>query len=113
MRVKVINLKHARQSVWHVAQPEFFDYQGDEVQIKWVSTSELALTTDIPGFPIRIIARNQIVEIDDRPYTFVQNTQLTKVVKGSKGEEYVVTLGTKPSCTCSGFSFRKSCRHVK
>jgi hypothetical protein len=35
-------------------------------------------------------------------------------VKGSKGDSYTVTVGSgKIHCTCSGFQFRKSCKHVK
>ena len=37
----------------------------------------------------------------------------THVVKGSKGSEYVVTRdGRSWSCTCVGFGFHKSCKHI-
>jgi|TARA_R110000868_G_scaffold9000_10_gene45712 hypothetical protein len=31
------------------------------------------------------------------------------IVHGSKGQEYIVDNGT---CTCPGFKFRRSCKHV-
>jgi len=35
-------------------------------------------------------------------------------VKGSKGNEYTVTVSEDQwSCTCPGFGFRRKCRHIK
>ena len=35
-------------------------------------------------------------------------------VKGSTGKEYFIEkVGTKYTCTCSGFTFRHTCKHVK
>jgi hypothetical protein len=35
----------------------------------------------------------------------------TKVVKGSKGNEYILDLD-EGTCTCPGFKFRGKCRHI-
>ena len=36
------------------------------------------------------------------------------IVKGSNGKEYVVEkVGSKYTCTCPGFTFRHTCKHVK
>lgn len=35
-------------------------------------------------------------------------------VSGSKGNEYVITRGSSGlSCSCSGFKFRGTCKHIK
>ena len=44
----------------------------------------------------------------------VESNIKTLVIKGSKGEDYVVTKeGSKVSCTCVGFQYRKACRHLE
>ncbi len=114
MKVRVRNPEHARQHVWFFTQPEFFDYEGEEIKVKWVGADELALTTGNPEFPFRVIRRDRIVAIDGSEVTAVPKAQvITRVVQGSKGNEYVVTnQGGKWSCTCPGFTFRHSCKHT-
>ena len=38
--------------------------------------------------------------------------QNTKVVKGSKGNEYILDLN-EGSCSCPGFKFRGKCKHIE
>ena len=94
------------------AQPEFFTYTGDSVTLKHVGTEHLALTTGISDFPLRVIPRSWIESIDGTAYAHTSSQTTTRIVKGSKGEEYVVTLGAKPTCTCTGFQFRRTCKHI-
>ena len=36
------------------------------------------------------------------------------VVKGSNGKEYHITkIGSKYACTCPGFTFRHTCKHIE
>lgn len=111
MLVKVHNPQYLRQSVWQFAQPEFHYYEGSEVSVRHVGSHELALTTGISEWPIRVIQRTHIASIDGEPYAYQADSK-TRTVKGSRGETYTVTLGAKPTCTCTGFQFRKSCRHI-
>lgn len=54
--------------------------------------------------PVQFKTRLQEEEPEGRSWT----------VKGSRGDEYHVTeLNGNYSCTCSGFRFRSSCRHVE
>lgn len=113
MLVRVGNPEYARKDVWFFAQPEYFEYTGDEVKIKHVGADELALTTGNPEWPVRVIQRSRIISIDGSAVSQPSSQTLSRVVKGSKGEEYVVTnAGGKWTCTCAGFQFRKTCKHV-
>ena len=115
MKVIVKNKEFERNNIWFFKQPEFFEYEGQEVKVKWAKPDELALTTGNPEFPIRIIQRSRIVSIDgDAVAAKQQKTSFaTKVVKGTKGQEYVVTNSNGQwSCTCPGFQFRRTCKHV-
>jgi hypothetical protein len=113
VNVQVKNPQHAREKVWMFEQPEFFHYQGDEVKLKHVGPDQLALTTGNPEWPVRVIQRNLIVKIDGVVVATAPSNIVVKIVKGSRGDEYTVT-GTNGqwTCTCTGFQFRKSCKHL-
>jgi hypothetical protein len=111
MLVKVQNPQYPGQAVWAFEQPQFHYYEGSEVQVKHVGSHELALSTGLAEWPIRVIARRLIVAIDHESYAYNPTAQ-TRTVLGSKGQVYTVTLGAKPTCTCTGFQFRKSCKHT-
>ena len=95
-----------------VAQPKYYTYVGEAVSLKHVGTDYLALSTGILDFPVRVIPRSWIESIDGAVYAHTASPSQTKTVKGSKGEEYTVTMGAKPTCTCTGFQFRRTCRHI-
>jgi hypothetical protein len=97
---------------YHFDQPEFFTYCGESATLKHVGADSLALSTGISDFPVRVIPRSWIVSIDGTAYTHTSSQTTTRIVKGSKGEEYTVTLGAKPTCTCTGFQFRRTCKHI-
>lgn len=112
MQVTVRNPQYAHRDRYHFAVEEFFHYTGSEVSLKHVGADSIALTTGIADFPVRVIPRAWVVAVNGTAYAHTSSQTQTKIVKGSKGEEYVVTLGAKPSCTCSGFTFRKTCKHI-
>lgn len=116
MKVTVRNSLYEKRHLYFFEVPEFVTYDGDEVKCgKWEDANEvLCLTTGIDYFPVRSIQRKQIYSIDGSTvlHAVKKNNVVTKVVKGSKGQEYVVTLGSKKSCTCPGFTFRHSCKHI-
>lgn len=113
MKVTVQNPEYARKNVWMFEQPEYFEYEGEEVKVKHANPDELALTTGNPEWPVRIIQRRRIVKIDGKAIKKAETQIITKVIKGSKGNEYIVTgANGKWNCTCPGFQFRKSCKHT-
>lgn len=116
MKLKVYNSQYDRKDSYFFEVPEFHYYEGEPAQVKWASADELAIRTK-DNVGLRIIQRRWIREIDGQPYEY--KTQgaiqtITRLVQGSKGSEYEVTVGpgTK-SCSCPGFQFRGQCKHVE
>jgi hypothetical protein len=93
-------------------------YSGEEMPLpKWVEYPAIALSTGDRQFPVRIIAKNNIIKINDNIVEpkFVAEPVAKRIIKvsGSKGSTYLVTIdGKYKSCTCSGFQFRRNCRHI-
>jgi hypothetical protein len=112
MQITVRNPQYAHRDRYRFAVSEFFTYEGLPVTLKHVGADSLALSTGISDFPVRVIPRAWIVSIDGAAYAHTSSQTTRRIVKGSKGEEYVVTLGARPSCTCTGFQFRKTCKHI-
>jgi hypothetical protein len=114
MKVKVLNKQFNRPGIWMFEQPEFFEFEGEEVSVKWLTPNQIALSTGDPEFPFRVIEKSLIVSINNKAMKQQDSAVKTFSVKGSKGDSYTVTVGSgKMHCTCSGFQFRKSCKHVK
>jgi len=99
-----------------VVQNEYNIYTGTIMREKWFESDEIGITTGNPEFPFRRIRRNRIVEVNGATVDYVkpvENTKVTIEVKGSKGDTYIVTKEQgKSSCTCPGFSFRRTCKHL-
>lgn len=113
MKLKVYNTMYERRTSYFFEIPEFNYYEGDEVKVKWVKPEEIAVSTGLKDFSFRVIQREHIREIDDKPYSFeVKDKEpKTRIVKGSNGKEYEVTGNYR--CTCPGFTFRGSCKHLE
>ena len=95
--------------------PEFNEYTGIVVHEKWYGDDKIGLTTDMKHFPVRVLSRANIVEVSGAKfdYTPVKSNRETITVQGSKGNTYIVTKENgKASCSCPGYSYRKSCRHI-
>lgn len=111
MKLKVYNSMYDRRDAYFFEIPEFNFYEGEEVKIKWAKPEELAIKTD-DQVGLRIIQRKWIREIDGKPYSFEvkeKKAETVRLVAGSKGKVYEVT---SHSCTCPGFTFRGTCKHV-
>jgi hypothetical protein len=112
MQVLVKNPQYQQRDRYRFAVAEFFTYEGESVALKHVGADSIALSTGIADFPIRVIPRAWIASIDGAAYAHTSSQTTTRIVKGSKGEVYTVTLGARPTCTCTGFQFRRTCKHI-
>jgi hypothetical protein len=95
---------------------EFNEYTGTIVHEKWYGDDKIGITSDACGLPVRVIDRARIVEVGGAKldYTPIKSDRITKTVQGSKGNTYIVTAENgKVSCSCAGYSFRKSCKHTQ
>jgi hypothetical protein len=62
--------------------------------------------------PIRIDKRGRkFEELKKNPFKTEVKSELIEVL-GSKGNKYFIDLEAK-TCTCSGFTFRGTCKHIK
>lgn len=93
----------------------FHEYEGEVVKPhKWLTDREFCLTGN-KDYPIRTINMDMVEDIQLLKGSFVEVDTGVKVfnVKGSKGNSYTVTrTGKGWNCTCSGFQFRRQCKHV-
>ena len=91
-----------------------------ESPTKFTPTDYIRLTTDFDS-PVRIreIPINKVIVLDyldgrKAGIEHVKNHFQTWIVKGSQGSDYTVMKDQNSwSCTCSGFQFRKTCKHIK
>lgn len=98
-----------------VVSQEFNTYTGTIMREKWFKVDEVGITTGNPDFPFRRIDRERIVAVNDAVVDFTQvpADREVRTFTGSKGDVYTVTReGQRATCTCPGFSFRKTCKHI-
>ena len=96
--------------------PEFNEYTGIVVHEKWYGDDKIGLTTDMPHFPVRVLSLANIVEVMGAKvdYTPVKSNREVIAVQGSKGKTYtIIKENGKATCSCPGFGFRKTCKHVQ
>ena len=116
--IKVLNpLWHARDRYANgYVGPKYNEYTGTVVYEKWYGDERIGLTTDMRHYPVRVIDKSRIVEVMGAKvdYVPVKSSRETITVQGSKGNTYIVTKENgKATCTCPGFGFRKTCKHVQ
>lgn len=77
--------------------------------------------------PVRVLHYSKIIKWNGKNFHYTPTVPRQKVkkaereipkyvtVKGSKGDEYTLTVWAdgRISCSCPGYGFRKSCRHTK
>ena len=117
--VKVKNIFWPARHLWAsgAAGPEFKSYSGTVIREKWFDADEIGITSDSPNSPFRRIKRHNIVEVNNAPVEYampVKEKRIELLVNGSKGAVYtVVKENGKATCTCPGFGFRRTCKHIQ
>lgn len=64
----------------------------------------------------KFVALDMVVDSDEVYFPKEKQTDIAKVVtvQGSNGKQYFVSkVGNRISCTCPGFTFRNTCKHIK
>lgn len=100
----------------NVRIPQFNHYTGTIVRQKWYDANEIGITADDGHVKVRRISRENIVSVNDVAvdYVLIKSGRAEILVTGSKGDTYTVTKENgKATCTCSGFQFRKTCKHAQ
>ena len=96
-------------------QPDFNEFEGKVLpSYKWMNDRQFCMSGD-DTWPIRVITMDFVrdVKIVTGDFKEVDTGIRTFEVPGSKGNKYVVTSNSQGwSCTCTGFQFRKQCKHV-
>jgi len=117
LKVKNVMYPYRDRYARHMFIPEFNYYKGQVVYEKWYKPDQVGLTTGEDWFKVRRLDLHRIVEINGveiEPIPeVIPSTAKVFTVLGSKGEEYEVTFdGPNSKCTCKGFQFRGTCKHI-
>lgn len=116
-RVRVVT-RHKEIFYWATAPYREHLYEGEVVQSnKWDQPNSFKLFTGNPDWPDSVIHVDNVHDIQyitGGPGQSIDAKNKSWTVTGSRGDKYIITQsGTKFTCTCSGFQFRRQCKHVK
>lgn len=96
-------------------RPDFVLYEGKILPaFKWLNDREFCLSGD-KDWPIRVINLESVddIELISGEMKEIKTDIETFIVDGSKGAKYTVTRNRQGwSCTCTGFQYRRQCKHV-
>jgi len=95
---------------------EFTTYVGAIIQNpKWVADDCICLSTGDRQFPFRVIEKALIVDSTTTiQYNKPKSDRNVFQCRGTNSNVYTITReGTQWSCTCTGFGFRRDCKHVQ
>jgi hypothetical protein len=99
--------------MWVVGAKPTYELRGKLTNVpKWCGPKTIALIRDEDG-GLSIIDHSLILKVDGKNFEVIEPKVNSWTVAGSKGSTYVVTeTGGRYTCTCTGFQFRKSCKHL-
>jgi hypothetical protein len=110
-----VSINFRQGSVMIPPQPTTEVFEGTVLKShKWLTDRDFCLTGD-NDMPVRVISMSLVEDIELLNGTFNNVDTEIKVwqVSGSKGSTYTVTKNKSGyTCSCPGFTFRKSCKHI-
>ena len=94
---------------WHE-----YELTGEVLSVPWVNPDQFAVRNLNHPNRFSVITLSKVVELRSNRATIKLDTDYKEwTVTGSKGNAYlVIRQDGKYNCSCPGFTFRKSCRHL-
>ena len=114
LRIRVENSKYKERHRYasNVYIPEYNDYEGEIYpNPKWIDNDSFCITATDDQFTFRVIEKDKIV----CGWRVAETTKniISILVPTSKTTYIVTSDGINHSCNCIGFSYRRTCSHVK
>lgn len=119
LRVRVKNIQYERRHVYasYMHIPEYNDYEGEVYpNPKWVGNDCFCLTTADKQFPFRVISKDRIIcgwRLPNVSKTIEEANRISIMIPTAKSTYIVTSDGINHSCNCTGYSYRRTCSHVK
>lgn len=87
-------------------------------RMPWLTPTQFAVATGNPDFPKAVIDISRVVDLrivsGSTTSVDTSSTRQFRVTSKSTGKSYLVSaVGGKISCTCTGFSYRRTCKHAQ
>lgn len=115
-----VTTRYPQRSFWHKEDYIDLTLTGNIIpKPKWLSAEQIAISNPSHPNGFSIISISKITSIKTADGTDIAVKPATNDYKewnfvGSKGDNYLVIRNKgNYSCTCTGFQFRKQCKHVK
>lgn len=107
-----VKTKHKNIFIGRTEEYEVKTIKGKIVQTPhWAGPNCIAIMTGNPDFPVSIIRKSNIVGSE---CAAVSAGRAFSVMSKSSGKTYTVTLNNNQfQCDCIGFSFKRTCKHVR
>ena len=107
------------QPSYHRADPYCeHEITGEQLNtIKWLKPDEMAVTNPAHPNGFSILHKKNILWIKDadgrKAAVKIDSDYKQWTIQGSKGNSYlVIRQKGQYNCTCPGYTYRKSCRHI-
>lgn len=116
-----VTVRNNKRSFWHTDNFEDVKYAGTVIADNaWTTPAEFVLLTpSTPEYPKRTIQLKSVTDMQFADGSVAQTKQADDnfkqwTVDGSKpGTKYlVIKAGTKWTCDCVAFQFKKTCKHI-